>query len=226
MTRVLLLSAHTRQVAYGILCLYQDLLEHVQELHFHGAIRYDFCYDSTKIATLFNSHVPYSHNWRALLEEEVGEPLSNFDAVVLGQMNRCGGPNSFSKDMEALTETMPDVDCMNISPPSVLEWADAFDGAIIFVSMFSTNQLDESEAARKDIQALQRSNVVFVDARQHIDKIQNECASFNRKGVSDCVWDFDNADMYNSTHRCVGEHGGHPDLVGWDVVEHLHGLLG
>ena len=221
-------NSHTRQVTYSLLCQQQEYLQFMQELHFHGPLQYRFCPLNTTVVTVFNSHWPYSHRWRELLQDELREPLTNFDAIVLGLFNHCGGTNSFSRDMEALTSTMPDVDCLRISPPTIRQWANVYDGALIFVSMFSTNQLNESQAALADIQSLQnegRTNVAFVDARRHVTALRNECASFNRSGVSDCAQTVENEDVYNATHRCVGIHGGHPDLTAWDVLEHLHETL-
>ena len=222
-------NSHTRQTLYSLLCQHQTLLQAQTEIYYHGPVRYEFCHNST-VVTLFNSHVPYSHQWKELLEAEVQEPLENFNAVMLGLMNHCGGSNGFSMDMERLTADIENVDCIHISPPSVSEWAKAYDGPIVFVSMFSTNQQTEVEEARQQVEMIRRNNnrtnVVFVDARQHVVALHNECASYNRSGVMDCVVHVrDETDIYNSTHRCVGAQGGHPDLVAWDAVEQLHALL-
>lgn len=238
--RVLIVgNSHTRQMAYAMLCMHADSIKGMVELGIGGAnagpMRFEFCHDA-QIVTAFNSYFPYSQDWQSLLEMEViKEPLENFDAVVVGLFNHCGGENSFTRDMMSKTADMPHVDCVNTAPPTMLEWAEAYPrGALIFVSMFANNLITDRDVAVQHIQQLRNKNssssnhtnvVHYVDGRQHIDAMHQECACPNRTHAEDCDELLDNPDPDYPAHRCVGEHGGHPDLVAWDVMEYLHSLL-
>jgi hypothetical protein len=181
------------------------------------------------------------------LEAELQEPLENFDVVIVGQFNYCGGPNSFSRGMAELSLSFGgEVDCINIRPPRITQWAAVYKGAIVYLSMFSTGQRNETQVAWQDVQTLQKqhrpnknddssafgnsttqSRVAFVDARRHIEVMGHEGASLYRTGVSDCVVQVEGEeDVYNATHRCIGSEGGWPDVTAWDLMEALYEVLG
>ena len=59
--------------------------------------------------------------------------------------------------------------------------------------------------------------IQIVNSRRHIDAMGKECSSNNHYGVQDCG-------KNRNGHRCNGPHGGHPDIVAWDVIEAIYNL--
>jgi hypothetical protein len=95
--------------------------------------------------------------------------------------------------------------------------------SLIFVSMFSMIRAPQTNRARREIQALrqQRSNLQFRSGHTYIDLLQRDCGSHERDKISPCVPGKAAAEI----HRCLGDQGGHPDLIAWDVSEFLAGVL-
>lgn len=64
----------------------------------------------------------------------------------------------------------------------------------------------------------QRTNIAVIPARRHMEVLGTECGSALRTEVGAC---HHNPGM----HRCTGPRGGDADLVAWDLVEAVGGLL-
>lgn len=86
--------------------------------------------------------------------------------------------------------------------------------------MFARYRDDDIAVAKVEVEELQkkRDKVHYIDARQYINEMQMECGA--EKTTSDKNPDCDHSktagDKY---HRCIGELGGHPDMIAWDVNE-------
>ena len=73
-------------------------------------------------------------------------------------------------------------------------------------------------------QSKKRTNIMAIDARQHVDAI-GECATVTADKVDSCITDARH-DIYKKGTRCFGAKGSHADLIAWDVVEAIHTLIG
>jgi len=72
-----------------------------------------------------------------------------------------------------------------------------------------------------------RDNLSVIDGRKYIDDMKMECGSKGRFVVSQCLEMSDNRPGGESAvhqHRCIGDQGGHPDLIAWEVAEKLNAL--
>jgi hypothetical protein len=190
-----------------------------------GAEVYQFA-NGARLSILSNSYVPYSRNWALLMRDELeGRDLTNFDAVVLGHFNECGGNNTFSTELEALSEFLPEVDCRYTPPPSVTEIKEAFgDRPVVFVSMFDETRLEEARQVKKESALLDQ--VAFVDARAIVTAVAPSiCLSSKRHSVTDCRNTEDPMKEGAILHACTGPYGGSADLAAWDVLESLWSAL-
>ena len=230
-------NSHTRQVGRTLVCQYSNQLEslHLLDTQLNllpylperktGAEVYRFS-NNASLTILTNSYVPYSRKWQTLLEDELeGRGLQDFDAVILGHFNHCGGNNTFSADLQALSAYLPDVDCLHTTPPNVTEIAQAATGIpLIFFGMFDESRVEEARAIAKDIQNL--SNVGFVDTRQLVESVSPTlCLSSKRFSTSDCRRADDPLGEGVILHACTGPYGGYADIVGWKVTETLWAQL-
>jgi len=104
----------------------------------------------------------------------------------------------------------------------VAEVAAVYDGPIVAVSMFSSadKNLQVAKRMEKDTNKLNedgRENVHYIDGRKYIPEL-GEGGAKSQLGVFDARED-------GLLHRCHGKLGGHPDLMAWDVIEHLYQLV-
>lgn len=113
--------------------------------------------------------------------------------------------------------------------PQPADWINAHRGRILFVSSFDARQYSQDlEWAQTVIQIRrQRGNgggvvpktshdIGFVYGRHHVESIGYEGSSVEGDGG-----DAECPVCAAECHRCVGQYGGHPDLLAWDVVEWL-----
>lgn len=178
---------------------------------------YRFANNST-LTLLSNSYVPYSTDWQTLLREEL-HGRTEFDAIVLGHFNRCDGNTSFAADLLALSEHLPNVDCLHTPPPTVTEIAQALDRPVVFAGMFDETRRDEERQIRVGVEAV--PNIGFVDTRGIVESISNDtCLSSKRFSVTDCRLD-DPVDEDVILHACTGVYGGYADLVAWEAIDQL-----
>lgn len=231
-------NSHTRQVGRTLVCQYSDQLEsmHLLETQLNllpyliepktGAEVYRFTNNAT-LTVLTNSHVPYSRQWSNLLRDELqGRTLRDFDAIILGHFNECGGNNSFSADLQALSGYLPDVDCLHTAPPNITEIAkQATDVPLVFVGMFDETRVQEAQAIRQEIIDHRFPDVTFVDTRQLVESIVEPttsmvpCLSAKRFSTSDCREPDDTLREGAILHACTGPYGGYADVVAWNVTE-------
>jgi hypothetical protein len=229
-------NSHTRQVGRTLVCQYADQLVSARLVDSKlglvrpptpdgvvtkGAEVYEFA-NGARLTLLTNSYVPYSRNWTLLLRDELeGHALTDFDALVLGHFNQCGGNNTFSTELEELSQFLPDVDCRFTPPPSVTEITDAFGHRpVVFVSMFDETRLDEAQLVAKECALWDQ--VTFVDARAVVTRVAPSiCLSTKRNSVADCRNLEDALKEGVILHACTGPYGGYVDLVAWLVLESL-----
>ena len=55
--------------------------------------------------------------------------------------------------------------------------------------------------------------VGFLYGRHHVETMGHEGASVQAQGDVECPV------CAADSHRCVGQYGGHPDLIAWDIIE-------
>jgi uncharacterized protein YfiM (DUF2279 family) len=218
-------NSHTRQTAISILCQYQDQLK-VLKPRKSGDEGFTAEFENGAIAEcLINNYALYGHNWKDLIEDEIGKPLASFDAILLGKFNHLKDSqnSTFMKQMEEISKTNPDVDFFNIRPPGLKQVAAVYDGNIVAFGMFSDKIKAEQEArimARDEAELHKngRMNVRYIYGRKFVDILGVEGGSMNRMGVGD-------SHEVTTAHRCNGVHGGHPDLMSWEVLENLYDLF-
>jgi hypothetical protein len=125
-----------------------------------------------------------------------------------------------------LSEIMPDVDCLNIPAPHLTQIALQYDGPIIRVTMFVDHSENEqsNDLTWEEINNLRlqhnRTNIRFVHGTRYIHEMNRECRGLDRLGSSDC-----GVEKFGTTHVCTGPHGGHADLIAFDVIERLYEVL-
>lgn len=221
-------NSHTRQVAKSLACQQMELghLKAVVNRDHGGKVQeYDTVNNST-VVVLANGYAPYSWHWVNLTEEELGEPLDSFDAVVMGAFNKCDGINNFSNEMQAISERMEEVDCLHIPPPTLTEMSRYFKGPIIYVTMFVPSANEQNpDVTRAELfkitAATGRTNLHLVNSHQHTHEMnEKECRGELRLETTDCTTGS------FTTHVCTGAQGGYADLIAWDVIELLHQELG
>jgi hypothetical protein len=154
-------------------------------------------------------------------------PLNEMvDAMVLGIFNSCKldkGTN-YEKDMQVLSEE--GISCATTEGPTVKDVAAVYTGPLLFTTMFSQHRAEQVQQGIKQVQQIQqgrqsttmripRTNIDYIDSRTYVDLMGIECAHANGGEFTDCV---EGQDAY-TLHRCVGAHGGHPDMVAWSVTE-------
>lgn len=121
--------------------------------------------------------------------------------------------------MKEQTKKYDNANFESISPPTLIDFANLYSGPIVGVSMmadWSSYDQDYYEMA-KVVQQMDQSRVKLVHGRRYIPEL-GECGSNSWWTVDTCV---DAPDM----HRCIGDRGGHPDLVLWDTLEAVNELV-
>jgi hypothetical protein len=235
-TILVLGNSHTRQTFNSMMCQYADKLVSIDNpcdfaLIFH-------LHNQGVIILSTNSPLVHSHSWFELLIKKClhGKKgtnnsisfekykLDDFDAVVVGKFNQYSprNPTNFLKEMLNYTATIPEVDFVNIPSPSVEDVVQLFPNRTAVVALTSFEVNGKISVQKSTLRAIrkhkERSNIVFLDGRKHIDSIGMECGSNYHHTVGICGGQ-------ENAHRCTGKYGGHPDLIAWDVIETLHTLL-
>mmetsp|Transcript_14693 Transcript_14693/g.29872 ORF Transcript_14693/g.29872 Transcript_14693/m.29872 type:complete len:434 (+) Transcript_14693:51-1352(+) len=239
-------NSHLRQIIYALLGQEQQQvhnnIQRVTSLYHHFAIRVDL-YHQTTVYVLANTHVPYSDDWQAAIE--------NLTSVALRQHNNSNSSNSNSSNIDNVVNhpilfiignhnacqthyldkfesDFPNISCTN-PPPTVQDWIQAYPNSrLLFVTSFMGRHFyqQDVEWAQTVLQA-GRDNVGFIYARHHLETIQHE-GSENENNFHDNNNDDDDDNNIHDAacpicnvngHRCVGLRGGYPDLVAWDIIE-------
>lgn len=213
--------SHTRQVLTALACQYsEDLIE------IGGRERYTSIYRFKNNITLMasiNSAAHYTLDWKNIVEDQLGRKIDSFDAVVMGQFNNLYK----SKSSKYYGVTMQEAADLNITlsedvdPPKLANLASVYQGPIIGLSNFD----EQAEASVAEMNTLidqlkndtGRDNVVALDAVKYITEVPG-CA---HEGSGMIVSIARNYKRLSKLHRCIGGHGGHPDLLAWDIVEAL-----
>ena len=219
-------NSHTRQVAMQMLCQlnvqYEETLDNTKNLAM--ARRYDMD-NGAQVYLVINSYVVHSPQWPELLALQTGVKLDDFDAVILGMFNRCHSEDAnttFAQLMLLANNSDYGVDCSRVDGPSLKEVAAVYTGPLLYVSMFATYRAHTYLVDLEDAKKLRtkRPSLMGLSARHYIkDYGLPECGSAKRDLLLDCT---ENEDARRHQHRCVGQYGGHPDLIAWDVIEFLY----
>jgi hypothetical protein len=156
-----------------------------------------------------------------------GRPIDTLDAIVLGQFNYLDynyKDSKFYKGMMNWTHWDPTIDVDHVRPPDSLKIAQNYtSGPIIFVSSFQKGLEGQAqEHARKIRQKNDNSKFRYILSRDYIKNPffkGHEGASSSMNEFSPC------SPTSGDDHRCVGQHGGYPTLVAYDVQEMLFSML-
>lgn len=213
-SRTLILgNADTQQIAYSLACQYQGVVhtinEHTEALHFAD-------YNATIVLVTDAGDGMRNHSdFAAAVERNTGYALSDtFHAVIWGLLHDCGiradgCPNTTARlYWDAALHRIPDV-------------------PMLFIGMMADARADQSLAIRDAIRAHKHKGprkLWFISGRRYIGQhFHNlEGATIYGKGM-----DADNAPKTGKIgHRCMGDEGGHSDLIAWDVTEFLFQQLG
>jgi hypothetical protein len=235
-------NSHTRQMIHALICQYSAVVKSFTPCgNCNGRAMFMFTVRFRNNATLLvstNSYIMYTKRWVTLLERSTlrGRSLESVDAIVLGKFNGWDDSKNttFQRDMLALRDApgTEDVDFERLEPPNLDQVAALYAGPIVTVSSYS-RQADTDTATRREVVGRLthggRSNAVFVEGRKYIERL-GECAHDGNPQLNTCRDPSDSSRNAHSSgspsHRCVGVHGGHPDLIAWDVIESLFELLG
>ena len=228
-------NSHTRQIGQTLACQYADHVVRVEHLEptdspdINMAIRVTFR-NHAQLYLVANSYVAHSPHWQRLLEEQIGLSLSKLNAIVLGLFNP--GSKHWETDfvntmltMQAVRPTSDEINVQTNYGPSVADVAAVYNGPVLFVTLFGKQEPARTAWARNQVTELSRSgryNVMFKDARAYIETMGAEGASASRLETQDAM----SVDIVQQAHRCTGVHGGHADLVTWDVAEFLFAQIG
>jgi hypothetical protein len=175
---------------------------------------------------LYNTAVEISLNWVERLEELVQRKLDSWDSIVLGQFNGAGRElenTTYYRDMVNMSLHDKDLQFGKVTPPDVHKVAAAYSGPILFVSSYDFGKVNSATQAKETIDGLNRDgrkNARAILSRKYIDVLGHECATQVKKGRKKGV-----CAQKRSAHRCMGNSGGHPDLIAFDVQEALYSLM-
>jgi hypothetical protein len=219
-------NSHTRQLQETILCAYKDLvLQWGSPKVFPDAHSTIKMKHNTTLISVHNSWMAHSDQWASLLEKHaIGGPISSVDAIVLGMFN--GIPASqnttFQKGMLEAIHVHPEMN-PNRDGPKFDEVAKAFQGVIVSVGMMADKSKHAVKAEQGSVREYQfsgRRNVAILDPRKYVP-ILGECGTDVMNGFGTCQ----NGDNGKDKHRCTGAYGGPFDVIAWDLIETLDGLL-
>ncbi|CAB9512805.1 expressed unknown protein [Seminavis robusta] len=247
-------NSHTRQLATALLCQHKQQITKVTSLYampqhpINGVLQIEMKHN-TIIYVAVNCPFVYSHDWDKTLEETIlKRPLASLDAIVMGKFNTFSESTgtSFYKMMMDYQKQFPNIpmDFQHIPGPTVQQVAKKYKGNLIYVSMFSKYGVSDYLQTKEEMNQLQktkqRNNIKYIHGRRYIKEVEtiqgqtalyntrfpplHECATDTRHVVGTCVTNVTSFRFANG-HRCMGNRGGYPDLVAWDVVTALHKML-
>jgi hypothetical protein len=226
-------NSHLRQVFQSLMCQYQQEIisaTQVSKVDDKGSGIWDVrLRQNVTVYGAFNIPQVYSPRWTDLLTGLLNRSLNSLDMVVLGRFNGFGDSKgtAFSILMKNLT-AMIDADFEKRKPPNVDEVAAVYSGPILAVSTFANHDAERTKNTIEKIRMLHergRENIAFIDGRKYVQFL-GECATDKFDIVGTCSKDFTTLKSRGKNgHRCVGENGGHPDLLSWDIVEAYYQLI-
>ena len=175
-------------------------------------------------ALIFGKFTLYQEALHTNYEYTMQEEQHNYEQGI--------GEDYTTSNDNTTNATFTDISFSTISPPQLVDAARVFANPIVAISMFATTDIPRAQAAQKAYhQAFpNRTNVKFVNSRKYIEQLGLECGSDDKQTMGTCHEPGDiilnsnrsPADM----HRCAGSHGGHADLIAWDLIEKLHNAIG
>jgi hypothetical protein len=220
-TRLLALgNSHLRQVMWAWLAqiynhIPQITIQRVRRLQDRYALRIDFV-NNASLYVLTNTYVPYSENWTNALRQLTDNwTLAEFDAVIVGNVNDCSH-SRLEKYRQQNNMGSSRVSC-NFTKPQPQDWMKAYSGRLLFVTSFDGHKFAQDVSWGNAVQFSRQAHdrVGFIYGRCHVERTGHEGASIEQGGDVEC------AVCSTDSHRCIGEYGGHPDLIAWDIVEWL-----
>jgi hypothetical protein len=222
-------NSHMAQVAHELICQYAGVVDRftVLDTGIYGWYSATVFENGAHLYHASNTPVVYSRDWVTHLEELFdGVSLRKLTAVVYGNFHRYKPSilkTGFGKGMlEA--DGIDGIDFAHIEPPGLSELLDVYPGPVIAVSMFASYAANQAVQYQAIIdKQFNRTNVRAIDSRKYVD-VLGECGSAGGRlqtGPSAC-W---NNKTAGNMHRCTGIHGGHPDLIAWDVIEAVYELV-
>lgn len=232
-------NSHTRQALSSMLCQYRDHIDSyvpLVDINVPGSgFRQKYVLKSSNndnLLTIYgitNSAYIYSKKWKSNLEYILdGQKLNSLDAIVHGQFNNYD-PVYNSTQMwqyfRLYATRLPNQEIDIDRHPhgfQMRELAKAYQGPIVAVSMLTDKGNYWNIKATDELHKLQaegRTNVRVVISKQHYKAMGQNCQSFDSKLVSTCT------ESDKTSHSCMGEKGGLPDMVSWDIIEALWDLF-
>lgn len=202
---------------------------------YENGVEYRFR-DGLRIFVLINHPSVYSRRWRHNIENVIGKPIRKMDAIILGHLNEYDPIHKDAvlwKNVRIYGQKFPDYQIQEEEFPKgfhVHVLARAYAGNIVRLSMMALNKESSHNFALKQIKkhtaATNRTNLYAINARDHIVQLGGaECSSNNNSAIGTCALKEDGS-VYSSGHKCMGDKGGEPDMVAYDVVELLWQIFG
>lgn len=226
-------NSHTRQVAVSLEWQYQDLLTSTS-FETISMYYYRLSVGPTTLHVVYNHPCAHSARWKENLEEHVlQKPLTEFDAIVMGTLNPYSdrfNTTGLWVDATNYAQENPQQEIDLHAHPKGFKFPDlmsAYKGPLVFLSSFRRDQnwlykryWQQAQNATRTRTSEQRTNVRVVHSRAAIDAIGwGDCAHDSKPHVATC-----NATLKNK-HMCMGDKGGIPDFVAWDLIEALYDVL-
>mmetsp|Transcript_9895 Transcript_9895/g.18986 ORF Transcript_9895/g.18986 Transcript_9895/m.18986 type:complete len:470 (+) Transcript_9895:56-1465(+) len=221
-------NSHTRQLALSVACQMPgptEVYRYDYDMIEKGmAVRYRFSNGATLYAVT-NTYAVYTTDWLAALEKQIEMRISDFDVIVQGVFNVPKGKSSFFNNLMLIAKEVPYTFDLDKRPagPDPSDVMKVFKGPYLLVSQFSINQKSLFEDYRTMVEKMSQKKNAFpmesINARQYTLKMHHEGASVIRTEVKDVGVDIPGL---NRLHKCVGQKGGLPDLVAWDVSEFFY----
>ena len=214
-------NSNTRQIALNLACQMPGLLD-VHHFEFdmidpNMAVRFRF-ENGASLYVVVNSYVAYSPDWQALVERQIEKPITEFDLFIMGIFNVAKGKSNFMVNLKHMTESLPyNFDLKKNPPgPSPGDVMNVYDGPFLLISNAAINQRKVFTAYMAETNDLGvrsgRPDRKPMDARKYIKILGHEGASASKLEIQDAI----GKEILgaNRFHRCVGDKGGHPDLLG------------
>ena len=242
-TVLLVGNSHLRQVSESLMCQHWAQAEDAIQIGDRNTFTVHF-HNNATIHVLINSPFVYSHKWVDLLESRlIKQPIASLDAIVLGKFHSWNDSQytAFHQEMQDLStnKTIEGMDFNTIKPPEIGSVAEVYNGPIVAVSMFSKYAESEGINTERTMNILAegskgRKNLRCILGRKYIDELGLECGTDTGTGgtcnepvasSSTATNDSTATSDPRNWHRCTGAHGGHSDLLSFDIVEELFALL-
>ena len=217
-------NSHTRQLFEAILCQYRDDIIHANQTERMGlrgsGVWHVQLKNNTTMYCINNVPQVYNSRWKELIEASLNRSLASIDAVVLGKFNHFEDSKNtaFVNGMKtAGASKYAHFELAN--PPEIDDVLKEYSGPVVVVGMFSRTGQSHFLKQLEKIEHSHRANLHAIDGRSYM-KVLPECAS------SELATNTVSACDEEQGHRCTGSHGGHADLIAWDVIEQFYRLFG